>query len=63
MTLQEEKEAEGDGRVEYTITIKRQGGAIDFPRLGIKGMALEENESGDDEGWVQRCCGSSCMIM
>lgn len=63
MTPQEEKEAEGDGRVEYTITIKRRGGAIDFPKLGIKGMALEEKESGDDEGWVQRCCGSSCVIM
>ena len=63
MTPQEAKEAEGDGRVEYTITIKRKGGAIDFPRLGIKGMALGENESGDDEGWVQRCCGSSCLIM
>jgi hypothetical protein len=63
MTPQEVKESEGDGRVEYTITISRKGGAIDFPKLGIKGMALGENESGDDEGWVQRCCGSSCVVM
>ena len=63
MTPQEVKEAEGDGRVEYTITIKRKGGAIDFPKLGIKGMALGENESGDDESWIQRCCGSSCVVM
>lgn len=63
MTPQEAKEAEGDGRIEYTITIKRRGGAIDFPKLGVKGMALEENESGGDGGWVQRCCGSSCVVM
>ena len=63
MTPQEAKEAESDGRVEYTITIKRKGGAIDFPKLGIKDMALEENRNGDDEGWMQKCCGSSCLIM
>lgn len=62
-----------DGKVEYTITIKRKGGAIDFKKLGIPESWVGLGPKGDEEKAKSRrkkaakrkaeCCGTGCVIV
>lgn len=60
-----------DGTIEYTITIQRRGGAIDFKRLGVPenwvGMgprtsAQNKNVKTREGGNKAECCGDGCLI-
>ena len=60
-----------DGTIEYTITIQRRGGAIDFKRLGVPenwvGMgpkvgAQSKNGKDREGGNKVECCGDGCLI-
>jgi hypothetical protein len=60
-----------DGTVEYTITIQRRSGAIDFKKLGVPenwvGMgprtdARSKSRQGRKGGNKSDCCGNGCVI-
>ena len=59
-----------DGKIEYTITIKRRGGAIDFKKLGVPenwvGMGprtdVKKTQTGVDDGGRKGECCDGCVV-